>query len=88
MVDPILIEQVLVNLLKNAAESIDHAERPAGRRSVELRVGPRQVDEQRVIEFTVLDSGVNAGHPDLAGKVVAEAVAGANTDTLGHGGRQ
>ena len=30
MVDPILIEQVLVNLLKNAAESIDHAQRPAG----------------------------------------------------------
>ncbi len=40
MVDPILIEQVLVNLLKNAAESIEHAHRPASRRSVELRVIP------------------------------------------------
>jgi len=57
MVDPILIEQVLVNLLKNAAESIEHAKRPASRRSVELRVIPRQMDEQPVVEFSVLDSG-------------------------------
>jgi PAS domain S-box-containing protein len=57
MVDPILIEQVLVNLLKNAAESIDHAQRPTARRSVELRVIPRQIDEQPVVEFSVLDSG-------------------------------
>ncbi|MGE4241492.1 PAS domain-containing sensor histidine kinase [Ramlibacter sp.] len=57
MVDPILIEQVLVNLLKNAAESIEHAKRPVSRRSVELRVIPRQLDEQSVVEFSVLDSG-------------------------------
>jgi PAS domain S-box-containing protein len=57
MVDPILIEQVLVNLLKNAAESIDHAKRPPARRSVELRVVPKMVDEQSVVEFSVLDSG-------------------------------
>lgn len=57
MVDPILIEQVLVNLLRNAAESIEHARRAPGRRSVELRVIPRQVDEQPVVEFSVLDSG-------------------------------
>jgi PAS domain S-box-containing protein len=56
-VDPILIEQVLVNLLKNAAESIDNAKRPVSRRSVELRVIPKQVDEQPVIEFSVIDSG-------------------------------
>jgi PAS domain S-box-containing protein len=56
-VDPILIEQVLVNLLKNAAESIEHAKRPTSRRSVELRVIPKQVDDQAVIEFSVLDSG-------------------------------
>jgi C4-dicarboxylate-specific signal transduction histidine kinase len=30
MVDPILIEQVLVNLLRNAAEAIEQAGRPAG----------------------------------------------------------
>ncbi|MBC7603138.1 MAG: PAS domain S-box protein [Ramlibacter sp.] len=57
MVDPILIEQVLVNLLKNAAESIEHAQRPVSRRSVELRVVPKHVDEQPVIEFSVLDTG-------------------------------
>jgi PAS domain S-box-containing protein len=57
MVDPILIEQVLVNLLRNAAEAIEQARRPPGRRSVELRVIPRQVDEQPVVEFSVLDSG-------------------------------
>jgi C4-dicarboxylate-specific signal transduction histidine kinase len=57
MVDPILIEQVLVNLLRNAAEAIEHADRPPGRRSVELRVVPKQVHEQPVVEFSVLDSG-------------------------------
>jgi PAS domain S-box-containing protein len=57
MVDPILIEQVLVNLMKNAAESIEHAKRPAARRSVELRVIPKQVDDQPVVEFSVQDSG-------------------------------
>jgi signal transduction histidine kinase len=57
VVDPILIEQVLVNLLKNAAEAIDHAQRPLAQRSVELRVLPRVVDEQPVVEFSVTDSG-------------------------------
>ena len=57
MVDPILIEQVLVNLMRNAAESVDNAGRPPGRRSVELRVVPKQVESQPAIEFTVLDTG-------------------------------
>ncbi len=57
MVDPILIEQVLVNLLKNAAESIDLARRPPNARAVELRVLPRQVDAQDVVVFSVRDSG-------------------------------
>jgi PAS domain S-box-containing protein len=57
MVDPILIEQVLVNLLRNAAEAIENAGRPPGRRSVELRVVPRQIDVQQVVEFSVVDSG-------------------------------
>jgi len=48
---------VLVNLLKNAAESIDNAKRPVARRSVELRVVPKTVDEQGVIEFSVTDTG-------------------------------
>jgi PAS domain S-box-containing protein len=57
MVDPILIEQVLVNLLRNAAESIEHARRPPGQRSVELRVLPKQLENQPVVEFTVVDTG-------------------------------
>ncbi|WP_427912022.1 PAS domain-containing sensor histidine kinase [Ramlibacter sp. MMS24-I3-19] len=57
VVDPILIEQVLVNLLKNAAESIDQALRPPAQRSVELRAVPHQIGEQPVVEFSVVDSG-------------------------------
>jgi PAS domain S-box-containing protein len=56
-VDPILIEQVLINLLKNAGEAIVQAARPPGQRFVELRVAPKRVDEQEVIEFCVRDSG-------------------------------
>jgi signal transduction histidine kinase len=52
-----LIEQVLVNLLKNAGESIDAAERPLGKRNVELRVVPKTVQGQAVVEFRVQDSG-------------------------------
>jgi PAS domain S-box-containing protein len=57
LVDPILIEQVLINLMKNAAESIEHAKLPTARRNVELRVVPKTIDDQAVIEFSVLDTG-------------------------------
>ena len=57
MADTILIEQVLINLMKNGAESINQAQRPAARRSVELRVVPRTVDGAEVIEFSVQDTG-------------------------------
>jgi PAS domain S-box-containing protein len=57
MVDPILIEQVLVNLLKNAAESVNAAQRPAPERNVELRVVPMTLEEQPGVEFSVRDSG-------------------------------
>jgi C4-dicarboxylate-specific signal transduction histidine kinase len=57
-VDPILIEQVLLNLLKNAAEAIDAAQLPAARRHIELRVVPRHMAEEGgVIEFSVTDNG-------------------------------
>jgi C4-dicarboxylate-specific signal transduction histidine kinase len=56
-VDPILIEQVLVNLMKNAAESIDNAARPVGQRHVELRVVPKVVDQQNTVHFSVTDTG-------------------------------
>lgn len=57
MVDPILIEQVLINLMKNAAESIEQAKRTNARRTVELRVVPKQIEDQNVVEFSILDSG-------------------------------
>ena len=57
MADTILIEQVLVNLMKNGAESIAHAERPPPGRSVELRVVPRQIEDMQVVEFVVQDTG-------------------------------
>ncbi|MBS0430089.1 MAG: PAS domain S-box protein [Proteobacteria bacterium] len=57
-VDRILIEQVLVNLMKNAAESIDLADRPVARRSVELRVVPKVVDGLNAVEFSVQDTGM------------------------------
>ncbi|MFC5520137.1 PAS domain-containing sensor histidine kinase [Polaromonas jejuensis] len=57
MVDPILIEQVLINLMKNAAESIEQAQLPPARRSVELRVVPKHIEDQAVVEFSVLDTG-------------------------------
>lgn len=56
-VDPILIEQVLVNLMRNAAESIDNAQRPATNRDVELRVLPRTEEGVPVVEFAVTDTG-------------------------------
>ena len=56
-VDPILIEQVLINLMKNAAESIDNAERPVGKRHVELRVVPKVIAAQNTVHFSVTDTG-------------------------------
>ena len=67
MVDPILIEQVVLNLLKNAAEAIDTAQLPPSRRHIELRVVPRHTPEERgVIEFSVTDMG-----PGLKEEVIA-----------------
>jgi signal transduction histidine kinase len=57
LVDPILIEQVLINLLKNGGESIQQAQRPPGQRFIELRVGPRREDGVDCVEFAITDSG-------------------------------
>ncbi|MFI5445527.1 PAS domain S-box protein [Polaromonas sp. UC242_47] len=68
MVDPILIEQVLINLMKNGAESIAQARRPTARRRVELRVVPKQIEEQSVVEFSVMDSGKGLS-PEVMGRL-------------------
>lgn len=83
MVDPILIEQVLINLLKNAAESIDWAQRPTAQRSVKLRVEPRQLDGKSVMEFTVLDSGQGLA-PEVMERLY-EAFYSTKTDGMGIG---
>jgi C4-dicarboxylate-specific signal transduction histidine kinase len=57
-VDPILIEQVLVNLLKNAAESIHQAQRSMEQRQVELHVLPARREGKDVVEFSVFDTGM------------------------------
>ena len=84
MVDPILIEQVVLNLLKNAAEAIDTAQLPPARRKIELRVVPRHTAEEGgVIEFSVTDMG-----PGLAPEVIArmyEAFFSTKVDGLGIG---
>jgi PAS domain S-box-containing protein len=84
MVDPILIEQVVLNLLKNSAEAIDTAQLPAARRNIELRVVPRHTPEDGgVIEFSVTDQG-----PGLREEVLArlyEAFFSTKVDGLGIG---
>ena len=57
LVDRILIEQVLVNLLRNAAESVDAAQRASPERIVDLRVVASVFEGKKSIEFSVQDSG-------------------------------
>ena len=83
LVDPILIEQVLVNLLKNAAESVDSAHRPTARRSVVLRVGLKRVDDKPVVEFSVQDSGMGLA-PEVMERLY-EAFFSTKVDGMGIG---
>ncbi len=57
LVDPILIEQVLINLLKNAAEAVEQANLPVDQRLVQLQIVPKVIETQAVVEFSVTDSG-------------------------------
>jgi hypothetical protein len=84
MCDPILVEQVLLNLLKNAAEAIDGAQLPAGRRHIELRVVPRHTPEEGgVIEFSVTDKG--PGLKEEASQRLYEAFFSTKAEGLGIG---
>ena len=83
LVDPILIEQVLINLLKNAAESVDAAQRPTSMRKAELRVLQRRLDDTEVVEFSVMDSG-NGLAPEVLERLY-EAFYTTKTDGMGIG---
>ena len=83
MVDPILIEQVLINLLKNAGESIVQAQRASSERNIELRVGPRREADQDVVEFAVRDSG--SGVPSEMIERIYEAFYSTKTEGMGIG---
>lgn len=83
MVDPILIEQVLINLLKNAGEAIAQAGRVPGERYVELRVGPRRLEDVDVVEFSVRDSG--NGVPDEMIERIYEAFYSTKSEGMGIG---
>jgi PAS domain S-box-containing protein len=83
MVDPILIEQVLLNLLKNAAESIDTAQKPTAQRLVKLRVAPAVVEDKPVIEFKVTDSGQGIA-PEVMARLY-EAFYSTKTEGMGIG---
>ena len=78
-----MIQQVLINLLKNAAESIDHAERDNSQRQVELNVNLVEIEGQKAVEFAVRDTGGG-----LAPQVLAhlfEAFFSTKTEGLGIG---
>lgn len=83
LVDPILIEQVVLNLLKNAAESIDHAQRPTAQRLVKLRVAPAVIETKPVVEFMVIDTGSGIA-PDVMARLY-EAFYSTKTDGMGIG---
>jgi len=83
LVDPILIEQVLVNLLKNAAESLSLANRSPEQRRVVLSVQAARMDEKAGIEFQVTDNG-----PGIAPEVLDrlfEAFHSTKTEGMGIG---
>jgi signal transduction histidine kinase len=83
-VDPILIEQVVLNLIKNAAEAIDAAQMPPARRFIELRVVPRHTPEEGgFVEFSVTDTG--PGLPDEVIGRLYEAFFSTKAEGLGIG---
>lgn len=77
--DPILIEQVLLNLLRNAAESVDKAERTGVARSIELAIS---ADLQQAT-FIVRDNGT--GVPEDVMSHLFEAFYTTKAEGLGIG---
>ena len=83
MVDRILIEQVLINLLKNAAESIDMGNVPPPLRNVTLQVSSILIDGSSAIEFKVVDTG--KGITQEVENRLYEAFYSTKTDGMGIG---
>jgi signal transduction histidine kinase len=69
--------------MKNAAESIDNANRPIGQRQVELRIVPKHVNDLAVVEFSVTDTG--KGLPPEAIERVYEAFFSTKVEGMGIG---
>ena len=82
-VDRILIEQVLVNLLKNGSESIRTAQREPEDRRVELQVRAKLMEDKPVIEFEVTDSGQGIS-PEVMERMY-QAFFSTKTDGMGMG---
>jgi PAS domain S-box-containing protein len=83
MADPILIEQVLINLIKNGAESVQQAKRPQGEREVNLRVQSCVMEGQRAVEFRVRDSG--SGIPEAMRERIYDAFFSTKSEGMGIG---
>jgi len=81
--DPILIEQVLLNLLKNGAESIDAAQRPPAERIVDLQIDADTLDGLAAVRFVVGDTG--AGLPPQVQARLYETFFSTKSDGLGIG---
>lgn len=82
-VDPILIEQVLINLIKNGAESVRLAQRNGADRWVRLQVSAERVAGQSVVMFRVTDPGLGLA-PEVMERMY-EAFYTTKTEGMGMG---
>lgn len=56
--DPLLIEQVLLNLIRNAIDAIETANRPVGQRFIDIRIHKDATSQKpHYVDFSVIDSG-------------------------------
>ena len=81
--DPILIGQVLLNLIRNSAEAIDTAQRPDGQRRIALQASLIQIEDVPAVQFAVQDSG--CGLPPGVQERLYEAFFSTKHDGMGIG---
>lgn len=82
-IDPLLIQQVLVNLIKNAGEAIDKAEPAIANRRILLRSYPETLRDQAAIAFAVSDTGPGLD-PEVQSKLF-DAFYSTKTEGMGIG---